>query len=239
MATTFNTTPMIPTISTAVDEQGDTPTGSDSALVDDNDADDSLMGGTGSDRLLGGSGDDSLMGGTGDDRLLGGSGVDSLMGGTGDDRLLGGSGADWLMGDTGNDRLLGGSGADSLMGGTGNDRLLGGSGADWLNGGSGADIFIFRNLSDSTLAASDIIDDFIQGIDQIDLSRIDANTNFAGDQAFVFAGQSGSAVANSVNWFESSGNTVIQVDVDGNLGADMQLVLVGTNLGLTAADFVL
>ncbi|NDC09815.1 MAG: hypothetical protein EBZ75_10825, partial [Oxalobacteraceae bacterium] len=62
MATTFNTTPMIPTISTAVDEQGDTPTGSDAALVDDNDADDSLMGGTGDDRLLGGSGADSLMG---------------------------------------------------------------------------------------------------------------------------------------------------------------------------------
>ena len=203
MATTFNTTPIIPTISTAVDEQGDTLTGSDSAFVNDNDADDSLMGGTGS------------------DRLLGGSGVDWLMGGTGDDRLLGGSGVDWLMG------------------GTGNDRLLGGSGADWLNGGSGADTFIFRNLSDSTLAASDIIDDFIRGIDKIDLSRIDANTKLAGDQAFVFAGQSDRAVANSVNWFESSGNTVIQVDVDGNRGADMQLILVGTNLGLTAADFVL
>jgi Ca2+-binding RTX toxin-like protein len=239
MATTFNTTPIIPTISTAVDEQGDTPTGSDSALVDDNDADDSLMGGTGSDRLLGGSGDDSLMGGTGDDRLLGGSGADSLMGGTGNDRLLGGSGDDSLMGGTGNDRLLGGSGADWLMGGTGNDRLLGGSGADWLNGGSGADIFIFRNLSDSTLAASDIIEDFTRGIDKINLSRIDSNTALADDQAFLFAGQSGSAVANSVNWFESDGNTVVQVDVDGNPGADMQLILVGTNLGLTAADFVL
>jgi Ca2+-binding RTX toxin-like protein len=125
------------------------------------------------------------------------------------------------------------------MGGANSDRLIGGSGRDWLNGGSGADIFIFRNLSDSTLAASDIIEDFTRGIDKIDLSAIDANTKRAGDQTFVFAGQSGRAVANSVNWFERSGNTVIQVDVDGNRGADMQLVLVGTNLGLTAADFVL
>jgi len=179
------------------------------------------------------------MGDTGNDRLLGGSGADWLMGGTGNDRLLGGSGDDSLMGGTGDDRLLGGSGADSLMGGTGNDRLLGGSGADWLNGGSGADIFIFRNLSDSTLAASDIIEDFTRGIDKINLSRIDANTALADDQAFLFAGQLGSAVANSVNWFESGGNTVVQVDVNGNEGADMQLILVGINLGLTAADFVL
>ena len=78
-----------------------------------------------------------------------------------------------------------------------------------------------------------------RGIDKIDLSAIDANTKRAGDQTFVLAGQSGSAVANSVNWFESGGNTIVQVDVDGNRAADMEIILVGTSLGLTAADFVL
>ena len=187
----------------------------------------------------GGRGHDFLYGVATDDNLLGNGGNDYLYGSGGNDRLEGNGGADWLMGAAGNDRLLGGSGADRLMGGADSDRLIGGAGRDWLNGGSGADIFIFRNLSDSTLAASDIIEDFTRGIDKIDLSPIDANTRRSGDQTFVFAGRSGSAIANSVNWFESSGNTVIQVDVDGNRGADLQLVLVGTNLGLTAADFVL
>ena len=166
-------------------------------------------------------------------------GHDFLYGVATNDNLLGHGGNDYLYGSDGNDTLEGGSGADRLMGGADSDRLIGGSGRDWLNGGSGADIFIFRNLSDSSLAASDIIEDFTRGIDKIDLSAIDANTKRAGDQTFVFAGQSGRAVANSVSWFESSGNTVVQVEVDGNRGADMQLILVGTNLGLTAADFVL
>lgn len=187
----------------------------------------------------GGRGHDFLYGVATDDNLLGNGGNDYLYGSDGNDRLEGGSGADWLIGGAGDDRLLGGSGTDRLMGGADSDRLIGGAGRDWLNGGSGTDTFIFRNLSDSTLAASDIIEDFIRGIDKIDLSPIDANTKRAGDQAFAFAGRSGSVAANSVNWFESGGNTVVQVDVDGNRGADMQLVLVGTNLGLTAADFVL
>lgn len=187
----------------------------------------------------GGRGHDFLYGVATDDNLLGNGGNDYLYGSGGNDGLEGNSGADWLLGGAGDDRLLGGSGADSLMGGTDSDRLIGGAGRDWLNGGSGADIFIFRNLSDSTLAASDIIEDFTRGIDKIDLSAIDANTKRPGDQAFAFAGRSGSVAANSVNWFESGGNTVVQFDVNGNKGADMQLVLVGTSLGLTAADFVL
>lgn len=178
----------------------------------------------------GGRGHDFLYGIATDDVLAGNGGNDYLYGSDGNDRLEGGNGADWLMGGTGNDRLLGGSGSDSLMGGAGRDRL---------NGGSGTDTFIFRNLSHSTLAASDIIEDFVKGIDKIDLSAIDANARRAGDQAFVFAGRSASAAPNALNWFESSGNTVVQLDVDGNRSADMQIVLVGTNLGLTAADFVL
>lgn len=187
----------------------------------------------------GGRGHDFLYGIATDDVLAGNGGNDYLYGSDGNDRLEGGNGADWLMGGTGNDRLLGGSGSDSLMGGADSDSLIGGAGRDRLNGGSGTDTFIFRNLSHSTLAASDIIEDFVKGIDKIDLSAIDANARRAGDQAFVFAGRSASAAPNSVNWFESSGNTVVQVDVDGNRSADMQIVLVGTNLGLTAADFVL
>gem|GEM_PF-1934589 len=169
----------------------------------------------------------------------GGRGHDFLYGVASDDFLFGSSGNDFLYGSGGTDWLEGGTGADRLFGGIGNDRLYGGSGSDRLNGGGGSDIFIFRRLSDSTLSAPDIIEDFSRGIDKIDLSAIDANTKRTGDQAFAFAGRSTSVLSNAISWFESGGNTVIQLDVDANKTADMQIVLVGTSLGLTAADFVL
>lgn len=169
----------------------------------------------------------------------GGRGHDFLYGVASDDILVGGAGNDYLYGSAGNDWLEGGSGADRLMGATGNDRLFGGTGRDWLNGGSGADVFVFRGLSESRTNAPDIIEDFVHGIDMIDLSAIDANTKRAGDQAFTFAGRATTVAYNSVSWFESGGNTVVQVDVDGNKSADLQLTLLGTNLALTASDFVL
>jgi hypothetical protein len=39
--------------------------------------------------------------------------------------------------------------------------------------------------------------------------------------------------------YESSGNTFVQADVNGNTTADLMLVLTGTNLNLTASDFLL
>ncbi|MEY3900131.1 MAG: hypothetical protein RI962_1286 [Pseudomonadota bacterium] len=169
----------------------------------------------------------------------GGRGHDFLYGVASDDFLFGSNGNDFLYGSGGTDWLEGGTGADRLFGGTGNDRLYGGSGSDRLNGGSGNDIFIFRSLAESASSTPDIIEDFSRGVDKIDVSAIDANTRRSNDQAFAFAGRSGSAVPNSLSWFESGGNTIVQVDVDGNRAADMEIVLVGTSLGLTAADFVL
>ncbi len=169
----------------------------------------------------------------------GGRGHDFLYGVASDDILIGGAGNDYLYGSAGNDWLEGGSGADRLMGAEGDDQLIGGSGRDWFNGSGGVDIFVFRSPSDSLPAAPDIIEDFVHGIDKIDLSAIDANTKRAGDQAFVFAGSSTTLTANGVSWFESGGNTVVRVDVDANKTADLQLTLLGTNLGLSAADFVL
>lgn len=169
----------------------------------------------------------------------GAAGHDFLYGVGTNDSLFGNGGNDFLYGASGNDLLRGGTGADRLFGGEGNDRLIGGSGGDYLNGGSGADLFIFRARSHSTPGGADIIEDFVKGIDRIDLSAIDANTRRTGDQDFTFAGRSPGVVANAVTWFESGGNTVVQADVDSNRSADLQIVLVGTNLGLTAADFIL
>ncbi|TGS51809.1 RTX toxin, partial [Mesorhizobium sp. M1D.F.Ca.ET.183.01.1.1] len=94
-------------------------------------------------------------------------------------------------------------------------------GTDTLTGGAGSDTFYYGSaISDSPAsAANDTITDFVHGVDKIDLSSIDAAAA-PGDQAFLFGGQNGATVANSITWSESGGNTVSHVDVTGNTTAD-------------------
>ncbi len=77
----------------------------------------------------------------------------------------------------GNDNLKGGSGDDELIGGAGADKLDGGAGKDYLTGDAGSDMFIFRDaLHTPNSAAADFISDFNEGVDLINLRRIDADT---------------------------------------------------------------
>jgi Ca2+-binding RTX toxin-like protein len=111
-----------------------------------------------------------------------------------------------------------------------------------LTGNAGIDTFKFNATSESSTApfSSDFIIDFLHGADKIDLSAIDANTGLDGNQDFLFGGSNASTVANSVTWSESGGvTTVLQIDNDGDAIADMQLILLGTGLGLSDADFIL
>jgi hypothetical protein len=105
----------------------------------------------------------------------------------------------------------------------------------------GLDKFLFTASADSSPSAPDLITDFVHGVDIIDFSAIDANTssNATGNQAFSFAGQNSNVVANSVTWYESSGNTIVQADVDANTTAEFTVVLTGVNHNLTASDFIL
>jgi Ca2+-binding RTX toxin-like protein len=134
-----------------------------------------------------------------------------------------------------NNILIGTSGAETLDGNEGRDVLI---------GNAGNDTFDFNATVDSpSLANADLIGDFegdgaLVG-DLINLLDIDANTGSGGDQAFAFvAAQNAGAVANSVTWFQSGGNTIIQADVNGNTTADLVIVMRGLH-ALTAADFVL
>lgn len=135
--------------------------------------DDILSGGDGIDLLDGGAGDDIAFGGNGDDRLsgqvgndvlVGDVGNDVIIGGQGDDYLLGAEGNDTIWGDVGQDILNGGSGQDLLLGGLGNDRLNGGAGGDRLLTGQGNDIVVYQPGS-----GNDVVFDFQQGADKIDL----------------------------------------------------------------------
>jgi subtilisin family serine protease len=178
------------------------------------------------------------MAGVEADRILNGTtGNDSLNGGGGNDSLNGQAGNDRLQGLAGNDSLAGLAGADSLDGGAGNDWLIGGAGRDVLTGGTGADLFRFTALDDSAVGTNrDVITDFTRGEgDRIDLSWIDANTRFAGDQAFAFIGTASfTRVAGQLRF--ASG--VLQADVNGDARADMEIAIQGVST-LLVADFIL
>ncbi|WP_425074244.1 calcium-binding protein [Sagittula sp. S175] len=128
---------------------------------------DDLRGGAGNDSLYGGDSNDKLQGEDGDDQLFGGNNNDNLQGGAGADILNGEHGNDMLDGGDDNDQLYGGIGHDKLFGGAGNDYLAGESGRDVLTGGAGADVFVF-----ATGTSQDIIADFEDNLDQIDLSGL-------------------------------------------------------------------
>jgi hypothetical protein len=98
---------------------------------------------------------------------------------------------------------------------------------------------IFGALTESTVAASDVISDFDGVTDRIDLSAIDANGATAGDGSFLFGGANFLAVGiASIRVVVSSGNTTVEIrDKDGS-AVDMQIDLDGVP-ALTAADFVL
>ena len=124
-----------------------------------------ILGGQNADTLTGMGGDDFITGKAGNDSLHGGHGSDTLEGGTDSDTLDGGIGSDTLDGGDGSDILIGGQGRDVLTGGAGADELEDGLGVDRMTGGSGADTF--RLAADRK---SDIIVDFEDGSDQIDVS---------------------------------------------------------------------
>jgi Ca2+-binding RTX toxin-like protein len=228
--------------------------------------DDRLTGGGGVNRLRGSLGNDVLRGGAGADTLDGDTGTDVAMyseggigitvnlgagqgfGGNAEGDILfsiegvyGSSAADSLIGDAGANTLAGNGGNDQLLGGGGGDVLSGDAGKDTLTGGAGADRFALAATADSPVGAfADRITDFshAQG-DRIDLSKIDANTTVAGNQAFSFIGSAlYSGVAGQLRAAVNGGTTTVAGDVNGDGVSDFHIVLTGP-VALVAADFVL
>lgn len=203
-------------------------------LLDGLGGNDTMLGGNGADTVLGNTGNDSLQGQAGNDRIQGGYGNDTAEGGDGNDSLMGDTGADLLQGGLGADTLLGGVGGDSLSGGDDADVLIGGAyGTDWLTGGAGADRFAFVTLQDSFASlAADVVTDFVQGEDLIDLSAL-----IGGEFLFQGGGAFSTAQA-SVRTVIQTGKTLVLIDSDHSGVADMQLFLTG-EVVLSAADFLL
>ncbi|MEJ5991244.1 calcium-binding protein [Ramlibacter sp. PS3R-8] len=155
------------------------------------------------------------------------SGVESfnITTGTGDDRVRTGGGDDTLSGGQGDDLLQASGGDDVLNGSGGADTLRGGQGADVLTGGRGTDSFSFDNLD--SMGRADLITD-LQAQDFIDLSRIDADVNAIGDQAFVFVDSfNGAAGEATVTYLAGRDVTRFDFDTDGDSSADITIVAAG------------
>ncbi|WP_404403451.1 hypothetical protein [Pelagibacterium halotolerans] len=125
--------------------------------------------------IIGGVGSDDIIGTGADDRLFGddvygkdqNGGFDWIYAGAGNDYVSGGWGDDTILGQDGDDKLIGGTGADTIDGGDGDDIiygdtqigspnsegagfLMGGTGADKINGGVEDDLIIGGSLKDGT-----------------------------------------------------------------------------------------
>ncbi|HEX6375471.1 MAG TPA: calcium-binding protein [Allosphingosinicella sp.] len=141
--------------------------------------------------------------------------------------------------------IYGGAAGDTLKGGGQADLLHGNLGADFLTGGGGADTFRYQSTAESTFAQSDLILDFTPGSDRIDLSRIDANSFAAGDQAFTWIGSNafsgtGASSAGELRAYQGGGMWFVQGDTNGDGNADLVIALMPqgpTPLG--AGDFLL
>jgi hypothetical protein len=190
--------------------------------------------GAGNDRVTGQAGADLFSGDEGDDTLTGGAGNDQLLGGGGLDRLIGGDGADTLDGGLGN---------DALNGGAGNDTLNGGAGRDVFTGGDGNDRFVFRpgDFGGAKRTTGDVIKGWNAG-DRIDLSKVDADTAKAGNQAFAFLGTTAFNTADStigeLRYETTTSGVFVFGDHNGDGVADFVIRVDGVS-SLAAMDFVL
>jgi Ca2+-binding RTX toxin-like protein len=191
---------------------------------------DRITGGSAHDFLYGGHGNDRLDGAGGDDFLDGDYDDDVLYGGGGNDIIFGGaSGNDKLYGGSGNDRLIGYDGNDLLVGGPGTDLLNGGDGSDTLTGSDGADIFIF---SDSALGTTrtgehDVVTDFVNGTDKIDLSAV-YDSHAIGAISAGSAAQGEAVTDFGLVYNQSGTRTFVYGDTDGVAGADFVIELLGS-----------
>jgi endoglucanase len=215
---------------------------------------DTLNGSTGADTMVGGTGNDTYVVDVAQDIVteLAGGGTDrviatatyTLTANVEDLSLYGNMAVNGIGNELGN-RITGNPGANQINGKDGNDIIRGASGADMLTGGNGADRFDFDLLADSSASAIDRITDFTRGLDKLDLSSIDANSQTAGDQPFTpigtasFTGAAGQ-IRYVFNDLTGTGNDhlLFQADVNGDAVSDFDLRVDGP-APLSAADLVL
>lgn len=135
-----------------------------------------------------------------------------------------------------NDKILltGTAAADAIIGSDESDTITGLGDGDDLTGGRGADIFVFTATTDSTEGSGrDLILDFTQGDDLIDVAAFGTPVDFIAEDSF-----SGSGTAELRYTVLDDGKTQIVIDADGDSAADSRILL-ATTFALEADDFIL
>jgi serralysin len=219
-------------------------------------ATDVLNGGIGDDVILSNGGLDTIHGGSGNDRIYSGGGEQKIFGDAGFDIVDYASSQagveinlalttrqegwtyNYAYGDilSGIEGISGTGWGDTLIGDSGNNLLIGRGGADTLTGGAGADVFKYNHPTSSggdigiSTINRDIITDFANGVDKIDLSDFAGTFAFRGTGAFT-------GTAHEVNYAKVAGNTMIGLDIDGNKTLDAQIQLLGLHT-MIPSDFV-
>jgi len=177
-------------------------------------------------------------------------GFEAAAGGAGDDLIYGNKTANSLLGLEGIDTLFGLGGNDFLSGGDQSDLLIGGNGKDTLsNSGTGGpdgdlDLFVYLALSDSTVAKAgrDLISDFEDGVDKIDLLNLDAISGGSNDTfSFIGTNVAFSGAAGELRVMQNASGAVVQGDVNGDGKADFAIDVQDPNHLITwsSADFAL
>lgn len=183
---------------------------------------DVINGMGGDDRFFTYGGGDQVYAGSGNDFIQAGGASDIVYGQSGDDEIYAESNPDHAYGGSGNDIINGGAGDDIIFGGSGDDIILGQGGDDFIVGGYGADTFLATQISNhdrfvylDVRDTGDIFNDF-RAIFTLDFSVIDADTNIAGNQAFLWGGET--ATANGV-WtsLSANGSGNLYLDTDGDV----------------------
>lgn len=225
---------------------------------------DQLVAGSGDDSVDAGVGDDVIVGGdgAGDDLYIGGAGIDivkyasahkpvkvNLVVGTasgndidndrlnGLENITGGFGNDLLIGNAANNALNGIAGNDTITGAVGSDTLTGGTGKDQLSGGPGQDVFRFTSEltgSVDTLTDFSVADDTLQLENAVFRKLTKVGVLSAAN--FV----KGAAAVDGNDYIVYNAKTgVLMYDADGaGAGAAQQIAVLGVNLPVTQADFV-
>ena len=148
-----------------------------------------------------------------------------------------------------NNLILGSSGANTLVGLGVDDVIVGAGGADTLTGGAGAVTFAYQGAAQSSPTRPDTITDFQHAADTIDFARIGGIAASGGVprvQGNITGNGDLTLNPHSVAYLEAGGNTHVLVNTTAyaevltttnTQAANMEIVLVGTGLGLTASDF--
>ncbi len=137
--------------------------------------------------------------------------------------------------------LYGGGLAEHMYGGANSTVFVGGFGTQYLVGGAGVDYFTYLSVADSTPHARDVVIDFDDAKDAIDLHLIDAAPAVAGLQNFRFIGSSAFSLAGGEVGYTldaARNRTYVDATLAGDATADLHLEIVGLH-NLTAANFIL